>query len=179
MAITFGYNALEKVIRGGIVYIAEWIGSTPPDDGDFVNIGDVNKFSINPKVTVIKSTTCQNGLKEVDAVDPTMVENELTFTVTQENQDVLALFVLGTKISTNEVQPFTNLSQEYSIKFVPAAVRGEEWIERYWRVRITPSGARDLLSPDKYGEVQFRADVLADYTNNPTNPWGSMIKQTA
>ena len=179
MAITFGYTPTQKVIRGGILYIAAWSGSTPPADGDFVNIGECSKLDIAPKVTSVKSYTVQHGLKEVDAVDPVAVENTVTFVLEQENQDILALFVLGTKVGSNEVTAFTNLSQEWALKFIPAVVRGEGWIEKIWRVRITPAGARSLLSPDKYGQVNFTAEVMADYSNNPTKPWGDCVKMTS
>lgn len=173
------YSIAELQVGGGEVWIAPFDVLDPPTyPTDFAIIGTCSTCEIEPKVDKIEHETPIAGVLIKD--DETVIKTGATlkFVCDQINQDTLSMFFFGTKVSTTGVTLMTDTVQEFAIKFVSKAVKGQKWDLTLWRVSIKPSGSFKLIAGKEYNSIPFDAEVLSDLTNNPTKPYGEFVKQS-
>lgn len=173
------YNVAELQVGGGEVWIAPFDVLDPPTyPTDFEIIGTCATCEVEPSLEKIEHETPITGVLIKD--DETVVKTgaSIKFQCDQINQDTLAMFFYGTKVSTTGVTLLTDTTQEFAIKFVSKAVKGQKWDLTLWRVSLKPSGSFKLIAGKEYNSISFEGEVLADITNNASKPYGEFVKQS-
>lgn len=160
------------VPRGrGILYIAEWSGTTPPTSDAYVDIGNCPSFEIEPVVERDPHYSSRTGLKTKD-LNP-IIQSEYTFSFTCDEMAAknLERFFAGTlDTSTGIISALTNSDKEFAFKFVSDNPIGPNQEFRLWRATITPNGPLALIG-DSYLVMDFAGEGLSDVTNHSSSPY--------
>jgi len=168
----------NTVLGGGICYIAEWDGTSEPEAGDFVDMGNVTEFSINPEVTKLEHSSFRSGRKTTDV--KVVTEEKLTFNLKLDtiNENNLKIFFSAT-INGTLIRPLTNTTQYYALKFVPDYESGVEYSHYYWKVEMSPSEAINVINMEGWQTMGFSGEILEDTTNHGTEPHGQIYPKAS
>lgn len=174
------YNPAQYYVGGGPVLLAAWDDALGPVyPADFSEIGSVQNFDMEPKVDKIEHETPRDGILTKDDEAVIKTGGTLKLTCDQINQDTLAMFFLGTKVGTNEVELLTNTSQYFSVYFRCKNVKGELWDLYLYKCSVTPSGSYKAIAGKEYNKLELTLELLSDGANHPTgSPFGKLIKMT-
>jgi hypothetical protein len=153
----------------GIVSIAEWTGSTPPSAGDYEDVGNSPRFEAEVTEEKLDHYSSRSGIRVKDKTVTLEVGYALNFDLDEVSMENLARFLRGT-ISGDVISAATNLEQEYAVKFVSDNPVGENEKWEFWRVRLSPGGAFNLIS-DEWNLMTFTGEGLADVANHPNTPY--------
>jgi len=156
----------------GVLYIADWSGTTPPTDPtDYYEMGNCPSFEAEPVIERRPHYSSQSGLRVKDLNPVVQTDYNLTFEVDEIAAKNLAKFFLGTlNETTKRISGLQSADAEYAIKIVSANPIGPDTIFRFWRCTITPNGPLQLIG-DEYLSMSFSGEGLADTANNPSNPY--------
>jgi len=161
----------------GIPYIAPWDGTTPPGELDWVDLGDINKFSVQPKVTKKDHWSHRTGIQARDLRVKVKEECTLTWELTEITSANLLLYFQAT-LSGSDVLIMEGGVTNYAVKFEQVLINGIEHIFTFWKADVIPGAAIELIA-DGTGEgdwakLEIQAELLEDSTNHPTNKWGKI-----
>ncbi len=155
----------------GIISIAAWNGTVPPDPGDFVEIGNCPSLEIEPSQERRPHYSSRAGLRYKDLNPVIQLDYTLTFDIDEISATNLARFFLGSYDQlTGEILGMAAYDQEFAIKFVSNNPIGPNQQYTFHRLTIGPAGPLQLIG-DEYLVLNFTADGLADDANNPTSPY--------
>jgi len=163
-------------IGKGVLYVAEWSGSTPPSESAYIDIGNCPKLDIEPKVEKLPHYSSRSEFKQKD-LDPTIqTECTITFDLDEVSDYNLNMFMLGTR-SGSTIQGLRDTSNTYAIKFVANNPVGKNRTYRFWKCSITPASALPLIT-DEYEIMSYTAECLADVANNANSPFFTVSMTT-
>lgn len=156
----------------GIMYIAPWVGTTPPTyPGDYIEIGNCPSVEIEPVRETRPHYSSREGVRLKDLNPTTTLEYTLTFECDEISAKNLAKFFMGTlNQSTGRITGLTNVEKEYGIVFIANNPIGPNQKYFFHRVTIGPNGPLQLIG-DEYLNMSFSGEGLADTANNPTSPY--------
>ncbi len=170
------HNVSNYTIGKGVLYMAEWDGTTPPVEDDYIDIGNCPKLDVEPKVEKLPhySSRTEFKLKDLDPV--IQVECTLSFDLDEISDHNLNMFLLGTR-SEDTILGLQDTSNTYAIKFKEDNPVGKNRTHRFWKCSVTPASAVGLIS-DEYKVMSYTAECLADVANNPTSPFFTISMTT-
>jgi len=153
----------------GIVSIGEWDGTTPPSEGEYVDVGNSPRFEVEVTEEKLEHFSSRSGTRLKDKVVVLETGYTLNFDLDEISVYNLQVFLKGT-ISGPVIAANQALDKEYAIKFVSDNPVGpnEKW--EFWRTQLSPGGAFNLIS-DEWSLLTMAGDGLADSDNHPTSPF--------
>lgn len=155
----------------GILYIAEWSGTNPPSEGDFVQVGNCPSMEVEPTQERRPHYSSQSGLRTRDLNPVVQTEYNINFEVDEIAASNLARFFMGSlDMATRTVAALQNADKEYALKFVSDNPIGPNQTYYFHRVTLGPNGPLQLIG-DEYLVMSFAGEGLADSANNPASPY--------
>lgn len=154
----------------GILYIAEWVGETPPNSGDYTDVGNSPKFDVTVTEDTLEHYSSRSGTKVKDKSVIVETGYTLAFQLEEMSVNNLKTFLKATLSGTNVLRANTALTREHALKFVSDNPAGpnEKW--EFWRCKLKPGGAFSLID-DKWTTLSFTAEGLADVANHASSPY--------
>lgn len=154
----------------GILYIAPWDGTTPPSAGDYEDVGNCPRFECEVTEEKLDHFSSRSGVRLKDKT----VTLEIGYTVNFDLDEIaignMQKFLRASLSGTTIVQAATALDQEYALKFISDNPVGDNERWEFWRTRLTPGGAFNLIS-DEWNLLTFAGEGLADTTNHSSSPY--------
>jgi hypothetical protein len=153
----------------GIVSIGEWNGTTPPDGGSYIDVGNSPRFEVEVTEEKLEHFSSRSGTRLKDKVVILETGYTLNFDLDEISVENLKIFLKGT-LSGYVISANQALDREYALKFVSDNPVGpnEKW--EFWRVQLSPGGAFNLIA-DEWSTLSFTGDGLADSENHATSPF--------
>ena len=170
------HNVSNYTIGKGVLYVAEWSGTTPPSEGDYVDIGNCPRMEVEPKVEKLPHYSSRSEFKQKDLDPVIQTECTITFDLDEVSDHNLNMFVMGTR-SGSTILGLQDTSNTYAVKFVENNPVGKNRTHRFWKCSISPASAMPLISDD-YKVMSYSAECLADVANNPTSPFFTISMTT-
>jgi len=153
----------------GVLSIAEWDGTTPPDPADFVDVGNSPRFEVTVTEEKLDHFSSRSGVRLKDKTVTLEVGYSVNFDLDEVSLKNLAMFLRGT-ISGAVISAATALDKEHALKFITDNAAGENEKWELWRCRLTPGGAFNLISDD-WSMMSFTGEGLADTDNHSGSPY--------
>ncbi len=173
-----GHDIEKYQIGGGILSIAQWTGTTPPTEDDYVDMGNCPDAEIFSKVDVKSHECTRQGTVVEDMQVPIKTEVSIKFSLDELGVEQLAMYFQAIVDSDYSIRPLTATLQEYALLFTPDYETGEEWQYEIWRVQLSAASALKLINMKDFSSLHFNGKVLADFANHPTNPFWGMTMVT-
>lgn len=161
---------------GGILYIAEWDGTTPPEEGDYVDAGNCVELSIQPEVEWLEHKSHRGGTAKTDKKVATESKLMINFKLDEIQEMNLKIFFMGDTSGTT-IRPLNATSKEYAVKFVADPETGNAYDYELWRVQMSPAEALNIINMGEWATMGFSGEVLEDSTNNSSSPFGEVSLQ--
>jgi len=153
----------------GILSVAEWDGSTPPEAGDFRDVGNCTDFNVEVTEESLPHYSSRSGIRKKDKTATLEIGYNLNFTLDENSVANLAMFLRGTA-SGNVISAATNLDVEFAIKFASDNPVGPDQTWEFWKATLKPNGAMNLIS-EEWVSMSFTGEGLADDTNHADSPY--------
>lgn len=155
----------------GILYIAEWSGTTPPGDDDYTEVGNCPSFEAEPSIERRPHYSSREGLRTRDLNPVIQAEYNFSFDCDEISAKNLARFFIGTlNEATGVIAGLQNADKEFALKFVSNNPVGPNAIYKFWRCTIGPNGPIQLIGDD-YAVMSFSGEGLADVANHASSPY--------
>lgn len=164
----------------GILYVGEWVGTTPPtyptdisagNLGDFIDIGNAPSFEIEPSTEKRPHYSSREGINLKDLNPVTVLDYSLNFTLDEIAAKNLNMFLLGVLTeSTRTIAGLQAADKEYAIIFVSNNPVGPQSEAYFRRCTINPNGPFQLIG-DEYLTMTYMAEGLADIANHASSPY--------
>lgn len=149
----------------GVLSIGEWTGTTPPTS--LSDAGSCQKFDVEVNEEEIKHYSRRSGRRVLDKIVILETGYTCTFELDEISEFNLKVFLRGT-LSAHVIKGGQNIAGEFALKFVTDNQEGPNQTWQFWRCKISPSGAFNLLS-DEFQKMSFKAEGLADTANHSGN----------
>lgn len=155
----------------GILYIANWSGSTPPvDPGDYIDVGNCPSFEVEPTRETRPHYSSRSGLRTRDLNPTVQTEYNINFDLDELAAANLARFFMGAVDATKTIAALQSADAEYALKFISDNPIGPNQIFYFWRVTLGPNGPLQLIGDD-YLVMSFAGEGLADVANHADSPY--------
>lgn len=158
---------------GGILSIAEWDGTTPPEEGEYVDAGNCIELSVQPEVEWLEHKSHRGGTAKTDKKVATESKLMINFKLDEIQEMHLKSFFMADTSGTT-IRPLNATSKEYAIKFVPDYETGTEYDYELWRVQLSPAEALNIINMGEWATMGFSGEVLEDSTNHSSSPFGQL-----
>jgi hypothetical protein len=154
----------------GILYIAPWSGTTPPEDADYVDVGNCPSFEVEPTRETRPHYSSRSGLRTRDLNPTVQTEYNITFDLDEIAASNLAKFFMGSlSAASRTIAAMQNYEQEWALKLITDNPIGPNQIYYFWRVTLGPNGPLQLIG-DEYLVMSFTGEGLSDTENHSTTP---------
>lgn len=160
----------------GILYIAEWTGTTPPAAID-TDIGNCPRMEVEVTEERLEHYTSRSSTKTRDKNVILEVGYDLSFDLDEISLTNLQKFLRATLSGANVLLANTALNKEYALKFVSDNAVGPNETWEFWRLELSPGAAFNLIS-DEWALLTFNGKGLDDTTNHPTSPYFNVTYAT-
>jgi len=165
MANPTGYDTELYTLGRGVLWMAPWVGSTPPAIGDYEDVGNAPDISIEPTEEILDHFSSRSGRKNKDK--QVTLESGATFLFTIDSISVpnFKLFLAG-KLSTtqpNKIHINMASSLEYGLRFISDNAEGQNYRLELWKAKVRAAGAYGFITDD-WGSLAYTAEVLSDST---------------
>lgn len=156
----------------GILYIANWTGTTPPTyPDDYTEVGNCPSLEIEPTRETRPHYSSREGVRLKDLNPTTTLEYAINFDCDEISAKNLNRFFMGDlNVATGVISGLQNVEQEYALVFVSDNPIGPNQVFYFHRVTLGPNGPLQLIG-DEYLSMSFAGEGLADTDNNPTSPY--------
>ena len=164
-------------IGKGILYIAEWVGTTPPTyPGDYTEMGNCPSIEMEPTMERLPHYSARESFKLKDKNPVIQTDYMVTFSCDEICSQNLKIFLLGT-LEGNVVHGMQGANVEYALRFVSDNPIGPNNKWDFWKATVSPSGAMALIG-EEWMNMSYSAEGLADTANHPTTPYFDMLMAT-
>ena len=173
----------------GRLYIAEWVGTTPPtypglvptnfptaaeilaNPGDFEDVGNCPSLEVEPTTEKRPHYSSRAGMRTKD-LNPTVgLEYAINFDLDEMAASNMKRFLLGTyNATTGIISGLDNANAEYAIIFVSDNPIGPNQIKYFRRVTLMPNGPLQLIG-EEYLVMSFAGEGLSAVTQYPTSSY--------
>lgn len=157
----------------GILYIAEWSGTTPPTDPtDYVDVGNCPSFEIEPTTERLPHYSSRSTFRLKDKNPVISTDYTLSFDLDELSAKNLERFFMGGSVdATGTIAGMQGTNKEYAIKFISDNPIGPNQKYYFWKCTISPSGPMQLISDGEWHVMSYTAEGLADTTNHSSSPY--------
>jgi len=163
------------VSGGGIMYIAPWDGSTPPEELDYVDVGNCVSFTAEPKVIKKPHKSHRAAAETTDLKVKVREECMLKFALDELALENLRMFFQGVLDGT-AIQVLEGGEETYAVKFIEDLANGTARQVKFWKVEISAAGALEFINhgdgEGDWAKLEFEGECLDDSINHPTEKWG-------
>jgi len=164
------HSTENYAIGRGILYIAEWSGSTAPTDpDDYEDMGNCPSVEIEPTTERLPHYSSRTDFRLKDKNPVIQRDYVVNFTCDELAAVNVNRYLMG-NLSGHVIAALQAVNKEYALKFISNNPIGpnETWF--FWKCTIVPNGALSLIG-DEWMVLNFTAEGLADLENNPTTPY--------
>ena len=158
---------------GGITMdIAKWTGSTPPDEADLVDVGNVVTYSTEPKIIKKPHVSHRGATAKTDKKVKVGEECMLRFTLDEGSTENLRMYFQGVIDGDGTtIYPMAADIEEYAVRITEHLASGTALGNYWWKVEISAAAALEQINHgDGEGDwqtMEFEGEVLADEINHP------------
>jgi hypothetical protein len=164
------HNTELYLVGKGILYIAEWSGTTPPTDPtDYEDVGNCTSFECEPMQERLEHYSSRSGYRTRDKYPIIETKYSLTFDLDEFAAKNMNRFLAGT-LSANEVLALQGANLEYALKFISDNPTGPNFVARMWKVVLSSNGAMQWIGDD-WAIMSFTGEGLADTANHASSPY--------
>ena len=164
------HSPSNYTIGKGIVYVGQWVGSTPPTwPGDYRDVGNCTSMTLEPQIEKLPHYSSRAGFREKDLDPIVQMEYNVQFDLDEPTAENLQMLLMGTLFG-DTVRGMTALTEEFALRFVSDNPTGPNRIYDLWRVSIAPNGPLQLIG-DEYMVLSYQGEGLADRANHPDSPF--------
>lgn len=157
-------------IGKGILYIAEWSGTTAPTDpDDYDDMGNCPSVEIEPTTERLPHYSSRTDFKLKDKNPVVQTDYVVNFTCDEMAAVNLNRYLMG-NLSGTVIAALQATNKEYALKFVSDNPIGPNETWKFWKCTLAPNGALSLIG-EEWMVLNFTAEGLADITNHPTTPY--------
>ena len=160
-------------IPKGILYVAPWVGDTPPVDGDFVDVGNATAVTCEPTRDKLDHYSSRSGTKTKDRTAEISSGYNLNFTLDEVSLANMAMFLRATISESEFLLANENIGGFYALRFIADNTYGRAYNINCWKVEIAPEGSVNLIG-DEWMSMGFSGEGLDDTANHPTSRFFSM-----
>jgi hypothetical protein len=158
-------------IGKGILYIAEWDGTTPPTDpGDYEDMGNASSIEVEPTVERLPHYSSRSEFRTKDKNPIIQSEYVVNFDLDEISTKNVNRFLMGSLSGANVVQALQSANAEFALKFVSDNPLGPNQTWNFWRGTLAPNGAMQLIG-EEWMVMSYTFEGLADTANNPNSPY--------
>lgn len=151
----------------GVLSIGEWSGATPP--GSYTDMGNCPSFEVEVTEETLDHLNYRSGVRNKDKSVTLEVGYTVNFNLDEMSVNNLKTFLRAT-LSGSALYAATALDKEFAIKFVSDNPYGPNETWEFWKSKIAPNGAFNLIS-DEWSVLSFTATGLSDSENNAASPY--------
>ncbi|WP_028320380.1 hypothetical protein [Desulfatiglans anilini] len=156
-------------IGKGIMYMADWDGATPPDEGDLGDVGNCPELGLELSVEEKEHYSSRSGAKNLDKSTTIQKGYKLNFSLDEMATKNLERFLMGTAVG-DKIAGLTNTQREVWIRFISDNAEGPNRQWDFWRVKLRPNGAGSLIG-EEWMTLPHAGEGLSDVANHPTSPF--------
>jgi hypothetical protein len=122
----------------GILYIAEWSGTTPPTDPtDYVDVGNCPSFEVEPTLERRPHYSSRSGLRTRDLNPVVQTEYNINFELDEMAASNLQKFFMGSLTeATRTIAGLQQSDKEYALKLITDNPIGPNQIWYFWRCTL-------------------------------------------
>lgn len=157
----------------GILYIAEWTGTTPPTDpDDYTDVGNCISLEIEPTNERLPHYSSREQYRLKDKNPIISSEYSVNFELDEFAAVNLNKFFLGSlNTTTSVIAALQGSNIEFALKFISNNPSGPNTEFRMWKVTLSPAGPLQLISDGDYLTMSFAGEGLADTANHASSPY--------
>lgn len=154
----------------GILWIAEWSGTTPPvDPGDYREMGNCPSIEVEPALERLAHYSSREGFRLKDKNPIIQTDYNVNFDCDEIASKNLNVFLLG-NLDGNVIHAMQATDKEYALKFISDNPIGPNGTWNFWRATISSNGAMALIG-EEWMTMSFMGEGLADVANHATSPY--------
>jgi hypothetical protein len=153
-------------VGGGIFYLAPWDGSTPPSEGDYIDVGEVSDLVLINDIQDIEIYSFRQAVKQLIDVRTKLVGYSFTAKLL-EHSIVNWSIATKSKIVGNTLLALEEPNKYHAARFV--ANDGSEWeghIFDFWIAKVRSDGNTNLIDLEKPKELPIKGFGLRDDTRD-------------
>jgi hypothetical protein len=169
--MTFEHSTDNYTIAKGVLWIAPWVGTTPPTDpGDFEDIGNAPSIELEPSVERLPHYSSRTQIRLKDKNPIIQTDYVLNFELDEPAAAQMNLFLMGNLTNGSIISALQNADAEFALKFISDNPFGKNQTWRFHRVSLAPNGPIQLIG-EEYMTMAFTAEGLADTANHASSPY--------
>lgn len=154
----------------GILYIADWVGDTPPEAVDYTDLGNAPSLEVEVTEEKLNHFSSRSGVRSKDKSVILETGYMVKFTLDEISITNLQAFLKATLFGDFVLRANTALDKEYALKFVSDNPYGPNEVWEFWKVQLSPGGAFSLIG-DEWSTLSFSGEGLSDTANHAVTPF--------
>lgn len=170
MAIPTSPSTSLYTLGKGIMSMALWEGTTPPETNDFYDVGNCPTFEVEVTEESLDHYSSREGTRKKDKSVIIETGYKVTFNLDEMSVKNMQMYLKGTMQGTDVVLGNTALDNEYALKFVSNNPAGPNQTWEFWRIKLSPNGAFSLIG-EEWSTLSFSGEGLADSDNHPSSAY--------
>lgn len=165
MALLEAHSTELYEIGGGILYVAPWVGETPPEEGDYVDVGNCPQFAFELKIDKLEHKSTRGSRRTVDKRVIIETGYTLKFSLDEPSADNLAMWCKGV-LDTATIHGLEAPLQEFAVRFVSDNYTGENKIYDFWRCDLAGTGGIKPIDLENFKVLEYEGVGLDDSANH-------------
>lgn len=167
-------NIENYTIGKGKIYIAEWVGDTPPSE--YTDLGNAPVVDIEHTVEKLAHYSSQASFKTKDKTVVLSKDYVVNFTLDEISAYNLQIFLQATR-SGNTFYALQSAEVEYALKFVADNPVGANRTYEFWKMTLMPAGSLSLIG-EEWMQLAYTGEGLADIANHAASPYYNVTFST-
>src|SRR5574340_511277 len=140
MALKVTHDVELYEVGGGILSIALWDGTTPPEALDYFDVGNCLEFSYELAIETLTHKSFRGSRRVTDRKVIIETGYKLKFKLDEPSIKNLAIYTKGV-IDGTKIHALQAGLQEYAVKFVSDNYTGEGKTYEFWRCDLKAAGS--------------------------------------
>lgn len=174
MGIPSAPNTELYTLGKGVISAAPWVGSIPPIETDFIDLGNAPDVNVEVTEEVLDHFSSRSGTRKKDKQVTIETGYTVNFVLDELALQNIKMFLKGTTSGRDTIHALSDLGKEYAMKFVSDNPVGPNQLWNFWKLKIKPNGSFSLISDD-WSTLSFTAEGLADDANHVSSPYFDVI----
>ena len=157
-------NTGNYCIGKGKLYIAEWVGDTPPTE--WTDLGNAPSVEIEHAIEKLPHYASMSSFKLKDKNIILQKDYTVNFALDEMSAYNVQIFLQATR-SGGTLHALHGSETEFALKFVAA---GPNRTYEFWKMTLTPNGALSLIG-EEWMQMSYTGEGLADSDNHVDSPY--------
>lgn len=153
-------------VGGGILYMAPWDGSTPPEEGDYIDVGEVSDLVLTNDIQDIEIYSFRQAVKQL--IDTRTKQVGYSFTAKLLEHSIVNWGIATkSKIVDNKLLALAEPNAYHAVRFV--ANNGTLWeghVFDFHIAKVRSDGNTNLIDLEKPLELPIKGFGLRDETRD-------------